>query len=78
MVEINPLVMEFKIPAEGPIYAREIQYWYALHFIVLSHNQNGYYEDFLMYDCNPGGFLVVLVIRCVNATEATMKTACLV
>ena len=29
-----------------------------------------------MYDRNPGGFLVALVIRCcVNATEATMEAA---
>ena len=29
-----------------------------------------------MYDCNPGGLLVVLVIRhCVNAMEAMMETA---
>ena len=32
-----------------------------------------------MYDCDPGGLLVVLVIyHCVNATEAMMETACLV
>ena len=30
-----------------------------------------------MYGCDPGGLLVVLVIcHCVNATEATMETAC--
>ena len=28
-----------------------------------------------MYDCDPGGLLVVLIIcRCVNKTEATMET----
>ena len=32
-----------------------------------------------MYDLDPGGLLVVLVICCcVNATEATMETTCLV
>ena len=32
-----------------------------------------------MYDCDPGGFLVALVISCcVNATEVTMETGCLV
>ena len=30
-----------------------------------------------MYDRDPGGLLVVLVIcRCVNATEATMERTC--
>ena len=30
-----------------------------------------------MYDHDPGGLLVVLVIRhCVNATEARVETAC--
>ena len=29
-----------------------------------------------MYDCDPGGLLVVLVVRhCVHATEATIKIA---
>ena len=32
-----------------------------------------------MYDCDPGELLVVLVIHCcVNATKATIETACLV
>ena len=32
--------------------------------------------DFLMYDRDPGGLLVVLVIcHCVNATEAMMEAA---
>ena len=35
-----------------------------------------YSIDFLMYDHDPGEFMVVLVIRhCVNATEATIETA---
>ena len=30
-----------------------------------------------MYDGDPGGLLIVLVIcRCVNTTEANMETAC--
>ena len=77
------LVPEFKILAE-PINAGdkmvalgENQYCFVLHFIVLSYSQNGFSKDFLWYDSDPGGFLVALVIRrCVNATEATMKTAC--
>ena len=41
------------------------------------HFVNGYSKDLLMYGCDPGGLLVVLVIcHCVNATEATMETAC--
>ena len=33
-------------------------------------------DDFLMYDLNPGGLLVVLVIRnCVNSMEVKMETA---
>ena len=48
----------------------ENQCWYALRFIVLSYSGNGYSKAFLMYDRDPGGLLVVLVIcRCVNATE---------
>ena len=44
-------------------------------FIVLSYSRNGYSKDFLLYDHDPGGLLVVLVIgHCVNATEGTMET----
>ena len=54
----------------------EKQYRCVLRFIVLSYSQNGFSKDFLMYVRNPGGFLIALVIRrCVNTTEATMKTA---
>ena len=55
----------------------ENQYQCTLRFIVLSYSRNGYSKDFLMYNCDPGAFLVVLVIRhFVNAMEATMETAC--
>ena len=54
----------------------ENQYHCVLRFIVLSYSQNGFSKDLLWYDSDPGGFLIALVIRCcVNATEATMKTA---
>ena len=74
---LNPLDPEFKIPAE-PIMLEikwqrpgENQCRCALRFIVLSYSRNGYSEDFLKYDSDPGGFLVVLdICRCVNATEA--------
>ena len=57
----------------------ENQYCCVLRFIVLSYNQNGFSKDLLCYDSDPGGFLIALVIRrCVNAMEATMKTARLV
>ena len=47
-------------------YPGENQFWCALRFIVLSRSRNG-------------RLLVVLVIlRCVHATEATMETARLV
>ena len=53
----------------------ENHYRCVLRFIVLSYSRNGYSEDFLTYDCDPGGLLVVLVIcRWVNAMEATMET----
>ena len=43
---------------------------------MLSYSQNGYSDDFLMYDLNPGGLLVVLVIRnCVNSMKVKMETA---
>ena len=49
----------------------------VLCFIVLSYSRNGFSKDFLWYESDLGGFLVALVIRrYVNATEATMKTAC--
>ena len=54
----------------------ENQYHCALRFLVLSYSRNGFSKDFLWYDSDSGGFLVALIIRrCVNATEATMKTA---
>ena len=36
-------------------------------------SRNGYSKDFLMYDRDPGGLLVVLVIRCVNTMEAKIE-----
>ena len=82
---INPLVQEFKIPTE-PINAGDKwrcpdknQCWCALRFIVLSYSRNSYSKDFLMYDRDPGGLLIVLVLcRCVNAMEAKIETARLV
>ena len=79
---LNPLVPEFKIPAE-PLMPEikwrclgENQYRCVLRFVVLSYSRNGFSKDFLMYVRDPGGFSVALVIRrCVNATEATMMTA---
>ena len=54
----------------------ENQYRCVLRFIVLSYSRKGFIKGFLRYESDPGGFLVALVIcRCVNATEATMKTA---
>ena len=70
LMEINPLVPEFKIPAE-PINAGDK----ILRFLVLSYSQNGFSKDFLWYDSDPGGFLVALIRRCVNTMEAMMKTA---
>ena len=53
-------------------YPGENQYRCVLCFIVLSYSRN----DFLWHDSDPGGFLLALVIRrCVNATEAMLKTA---
>ena len=44
--------------------------------MVLFYSRIGSIKDFLRYGNDSGGFLVALVIRrCVNATEATMKTA---
>ena len=40
-----------------------------------SYSRNGFNKDFIWYDSDPGGFLVALIRRCVNAAEATMKTA---
>ena len=38
--------------------------------------RNGFSKDFPWYDSDPGGSLVALIIRrCLNTTEATMKTA---
>ena len=57
----------------------ENKYCCVLLFLVLSYSRNGFSKDFLWYDSDPGGFLVALIIRrCVNRTEATMKTARLV
>ena len=54
----------------------ENQYRCVIRFLVLSYSRIGFNKDFLWYDSDPGGFLVALTIcRCVNATEATMKTA---
>ena len=54
----------------------ENQYQCTLRFIVLCYSRNSYSKDFLVYDHDPRGFLLVLLIRhCVNATEATMETA---
>ena len=39
------------------------------------YSRNNYSQDFLMYDRDPGGSLVVLDIRCcVNTTEAKMES----
>ena len=47
-----------------------------LRFLFLSYSRTGFSKDFTWYDSDPGGFLVALIIRrCLNATEATMKTA---
>ena len=81
-MHFNPLVPEFKFPAE-PIAARdkwrhldENQYRCVLRFIVLPYSRNGFSTDFLRYDNDPVGFLVALLIRrCVNAPKATMETA---
>ena len=55
----------------------ENQYRCVLRFLVLSYSRNGFSKDFIWYDSHPEGFLVALIIRrCVNATEATMKTVC--
>ena len=57
----------------------ENQYRCVLRFLVLSYSRNGFNKDFLWYESDPGGSLVALIIRrCVNATEATMKTPRLV
>ena len=57
----------------------EYQYRCVLRFLVLSYNRNGFSKDFTWYDSDPGGSLVALIIRrCLNATETTMKTARLV
>ena len=79
---LKTIMPEFKIPAE-PINAgdkmaapRRELYRCVLRFLVLSYSRNGFSKDFLWYDSDSGGFLVALIIRrCVNATEATMKTA---
>ena len=54
---------------------RREQYRCVLRLIVLSYSRNGFSRDFLWYESDPGGFLVALIRRCVNATEATIKTA---
>ena len=82
---INPLVPSSKFPP-NPLMPEikwqrlgKNQYRCSLRFIVLSYSQNGYSMNFLIYDHDPGGFLVALVIRrCVNTAEATMETARLV
>ena len=54
----------------------EEQYRCVLRFIVLSYSRNSFSKDFIMYVCDPGGFLVALPIRrCVNASEAAMEAA---
>ena len=54
----------------------ENQYLCVLRFLGLYYSQIGFNKDFLWYDSDPGEFLVALIIqRCVNTTEATMKTA---
>ena len=75
-------MLEFRIPAE-PIVPEikwrrpgENQYRCVLCFLGLSYSRNCFNKDFIWYDSDPGGFLVALIIRrCVNAAEATMKTA---
>ena len=52
------------------------QCWCALRFVVLSYSRNRYSKALLVYDCDTGGLLVVLVIHCcVNIMEAKMETA---
>ena len=54
----------------------ENQYRCVLRYLVLSYSRNGFSRDFHWYDSDPGGFLLALITcRCVNAMEATMKTA---
>ena len=54
----------------------EYQYCCVLRFLVLSYSRNGFSKDFTWCDSDPEGSLVALIIRrCLNATEATMKTA---
>ena len=78
---VNPLVAEFKIPepinAEDKMAApRRVPISLCITLLVLSYSRNGFSKDFTWYDSDPGGSLVALIIRrCLNATEATMKTA---
>ena len=68
---LNPLMPKIKWWSPG-----ENQLQYAIRFIVLSYSRNGYSKNFLRYDCDPGGILVVLVIRCcVHTTKTMMETA---
>ena len=54
----------------------EYQYRCVLRFLVLFYSRNGFSKDFTWYESDPGASLVALIIcRCLNATEATMKTA---
>ena len=78
---VNPLVPESKFPPNSLMPKIKLwcpnknQGWCTLHFVALSYSRNNYSKDFLIYDCDPGGLLVVPVIRhCVNTTQAKMET----
>ena len=68
---VNPLLLEMKWRRPG-----ENQFRCPLHYILISYSRNGYNKNYLMYDCDPGELLVVLVIRhCVHAKKAVIKIA---
>ena len=73
--DLKPFSAGSKFPP-NPLIPLPNQYRCVLRYIVLSYSRKGFSKDFLRYDSDPGGFLVAFAIRrCVNATEATMKTA---
>ena len=65
----NPLMLEIKWRRPGNNLCR-----CALRFLMLSFSRNRYNKNILAYGHDPGGLLVVLVLRlCVNTTEAKME-----
>ena len=82
LLPFNPLVPEFKIPAE-PINAedkmaapRRVPISLRITLFSPFLQPKRLRKDFTWYDSDPGGSLVALIIRrCLNATEATMKAA---